>query len=227
MDVKLILNLVTDNYPWFGIGGSLLIIACMAISGLVYRGRNSERYSIFNHFISELGEVGVSRAAAVFNIGLILGGLAFVPFVVGLCLTIGGLLAKIGMVVGIVATLSCALVGVFPMNNLKTHYIVAVTYFRAGLLMVLLVSIAVFIQPAGEAVFPKISNLAGLLAFICYAGFLFMLRKPKEEDSAPEGSLDPLKNVERPRFWKETILEWAVFFSTILWFFILALFALE
>jgi len=227
MDWKSIAAFVMDNYPWFGIAGSLLIIICMTGTGLVYRGRRGERYSIFNHFISELGEVGVSRAEAVFNIGLILGGLAFVPFIVGLCLTIGGLLAKIGMVVGIIATLSCALVGVFPMNNLKTHYIVAVTYFRAGLVMVLLVSIAVFIQPAGEAVFPKISNLAGLLAFICYAGFLFLLRKPKEDESAPESSLDPLKDVERPKYWKETILEWAVFFSTILWFFVLALFALK
>ncbi len=227
MDWKSIAAFVMDNYPWFGIAGSLLIIVCMTGTGLIYRGRRGERYSIFNHFISELGEVAVSRAAVVFNIGLILGGLAFVPFIVGLCLTIGGLLAKIGMVVGIIATLSCALVGVFPMNNLKTHYIVAVTYFRAGLVMVLLVSIAVFIQPAGEAVFPKISNLAGLLAFICYAGFLFLLRKPKEDESAPESSLDPLKDVERPKYWKETILEWAVFFSTILWFFVLALFALK
>lgn len=226
MGLNTIIEFIKHWYPWFGIGGSLLITACMVITGLAYRGRQGEKYSIFNHFISELGEVGVSKAAAVFNTGLILGGLVFVPFIIGLCLTIGGLLAKIGMVVGILATLSCALVGVFPMNNMKAHYIVAVTYFRTGLVMVLLVSAAVFLQPARAVVFPKFSNLAGLLAFISYAGFLFLLRTPKHDEASPENALDPLKEVERPKFWRETILEWAVFFSTILWFFILALFGL-
>ena len=221
-----IIEFIKHWYPWFGIGGSLLIILCMSIAGLNYRGRKGEKYSIFNHFISELGEVGVSKAAAIFNSGLILGGLAFVPFIIGLCLTIGNLWAKIGMAVGIFATLSCALVGVFPMNRLKAHYFVAVSYFRAGLVMVLLVSTAVFVQPTGAVVFPKISNLAGLLAFICYAGFLFLLRTPKNDETSPENALDPLKQVERSKYWRDTILEWAVFFSTILWFFILALFGL-
>ena len=226
MDWTTIIEFIMNWYPWFGIGGSLLITACMVTAGSFYRGRKGEKYSLFNHFISELGEVGVSKAAAVFNTGLILGGLAFVPFIIGLCLTIGNLWAKIGMGVGIIATLSCALVGVFPMNNMKAHYIVAVTYFRTGLVMVLLVSAAVFLQPAGVVVFPKISNLAGLLAFISYAGFLFLLRTPKNDEASPENALDPLKEIERPKYWRETILEWAVFFSTTLWFFILALFAL-
>ena len=67
MGLNTIIEFIKHWYPWFGIGGSLLITACMVITGLAYRGRQGEKYSIFNHFISELGEVGVSKAAAVFN----------------------------------------------------------------------------------------------------------------------------------------------------------------
>jgi hypothetical membrane protein len=227
MSWDLIRNFITANYPWFGITGSLLMILCLSIAGLVYRGKKDEKYSIFNHFISELGEVGVSKAAAVFNLGLIIGSLLFIPFIVGMCLTLGNLWAKIALVVGIWATLSSALVGVFPMNHLKAHYWVAISYFRSGLVMVLLFSVAVFAQPAGAVVLPKASNLAGLLAFLCYAAFLFSTKPKKEDEDTPENTLDPKPEKERPRYWKAVILEWAVFFSTVLWFLIVALFALK
>jgi hypothetical membrane protein len=218
---------VVSNYPWFGVAGSLLIILCMILTALVYRGKKGERYSVFNHYISELGEVGVSKAAMVFNIGLIIGSLAFLPFVIGMGLSLQTLWAKIGMYVGIWSILSCALVGVFPMNYLKTHYWVAISYFRSGLVMVLLFSIAVFVQPPNGTVIPKISNLAGLLAFLCYAGFLLISDTKKKQGDAPESALDPETEVERPKYKKAAILEWAVFFSTILWFLIVALFSLE
>jgi hypothetical membrane protein len=221
------IQFIKNTYPIFGIGGSLWLSICMFITGLLYRGKKGEKYSIFNHYISELGEVGVSRAAAVFNVGLILGGLAFIPFIVGLGLTIGNTWATIGLGVGVFATVCCALVGVFPMNHLKAHYWVAIWYFRSGLVMVLLFTVAIFIQPAREILFPKLSNLAGLLSFLCYAAFLTISRPPRDEEENPESALDPEKEKERPKYWRETILEWAVFFSTILWFFILALFALK
>jgi hypothetical protein len=214
-------------YAYFGLAGSLFIIISMLIAGLVYRGKQDEEYSILNHFISELGEVGVSRLAALFNWGLIVGGLVLIPFLVGMGLALGSLWGKIALIVGIWTALSCAAVGIFPMNHMKSHSWVAMSYFRSGLVTVLLFSIAVFTQSPEFEIIPKLSNLAGLLSVMCYAVFLFISDTSKKKDE-PEGEvLDPETYPERQRFSRITILEWAVFFSTILWFLILALFALK
>jgi Protein of unknown function (DUF998) len=215
------------DYAYFGLAGSLLIIICMLTTGLVYRGKQGEHYSVFNHFISELGEVGVSRLAPVFNLGLIVGGLVLVPFIVGMGLALGSLWGKIALIVGIWTALSCAAVGVFPMNHIKSHTWVAMSYFRSGLVTVLLFSLAVFAQTEEFEIIPKLSNLAGLLSVLCYAAFLFTADTSKKKDDSKTEILDPETLPERPRFLRTTILEWAVFFSTVLWFLIVALFTLR
>ncbi len=218
---------LTQTYPLFGFLGSLLMIFAMFTTGIFYRGKKGERYSIFNHFISELGEVGVSKLAPLFNFGLILGGLLLLPFMVGFGLTLNNLWAKLGMAVGLWAALSVIGVGLFPMNHIKAHSFVAMSYFRSGLVMVLLFGVAVFAQPAGTEVISKSSNIAGLISLLCYAAFLLTSDWPKkEEEEKDESPLDPESEKERPRFWRITILEWAVFFSTILWFLIIAVYAL-
>ena len=62
-----------DVHPTLGITGSLVVLVCLVTAMVVYRGKNGERYSIWRHFVSELGEVGVSKFAWVFNAGLIIG----------------------------------------------------------------------------------------------------------------------------------------------------------
>lgn len=215
------------NYAFFGLAGSLLIIFSMLVTGLTYRGKQGEHYSVFNHYISELGEVGVSRLSLLFNLGLIVGGLVLIPFLVGMGLALGNLWGKLALVVGIWTALSCAAVGVFPMNHIKSHYWVALSYFRSGLVTVLLFSIAVFAQSAEFEIIPRLSNLAGLLSVLCYAAFLLTADTGKKKGEPKEEVLDPDSVPERPRLWRTTILEWAVFFSTILWFLMLALFALK
>ena len=67
------------NPTWFklfGILGAGVALLGSVIAASVYSGKQGQRYSTFNHFISELGEVGVSRLAPVFNLSLILSGLA-------------------------------------------------------------------------------------------------------------------------------------------------------
>ncbi len=62
-----------------GTGVNVLAVAC---AGLSYRDTTGERYSLLNHFISELGELAVSRGAWAFNGSLALAGLLFLPFCV-------------------------------------------------------------------------------------------------------------------------------------------------
>src|SRR3989304_4746513 len=61
------------------LAGALSAILGSLTAAAAYRGRQGETYSLLNHFISELGEAGVSRLAWVFNLGLILCGLCLVP----------------------------------------------------------------------------------------------------------------------------------------------------
>ncbi len=201
-----------------GYTGTLLVILAVLFPTLVYRGKKGERYSLLNHFISELGEVGVSRAAWFFNTGLILGGLVLLPYTIGLGMAFGSLTGWLGTAAGIISVLGVAAVGVFPMNNMKLHVLAASTYFRAGMLMVLFYGLAIIFQPAGRAVIPQAANFLSVLAFLAYGSFLTLPVFQKRERKADE-LLDPEQEPERPRFWAFPTLEWVVFFSTIAWLF--------
>jgi len=207
----------------FGFAGTGLVILAVFYPALIYRGKRGERFSPLNHFISELGEVGVSPAAWVFNIGLLLGGLILLPYIVGLGIALGGILGWLGTAAGIVAVLGVAAVGIFPMNNLKPHAIAAMTYFRAGLVMVFFFGLAIFFQPAGRANIPPGTNILSLVAFIAYGTFLIMPGVKKKGQKATD-ILDPEQIPERPRIWAMPTLEWVVFFATILWLFGMAFF---
>jgi hypothetical membrane protein len=198
-----------------GIGFTILAVFYPA---LVYRGKRGERYSLLNHFISELGEVGVSRAAWFFNTCLLLGGLVLMPYVILLGVSFASLLGWLGAAAGIAAVLGVAAVGIFPMNNLKFHVIAAMTFFRAGLMMVFLFGLATLFQPNGKTVVPQGATLLNLLAFLAYGVFLTLPRAWKKEQK-PADMLDPEQVPERPRLWALAILEWLVFFSTIAWLF--------
>ncbi len=182
----------------------------------MYRGKCGEQYSPLNHFISELGEVGVSRAAGVFNSGLLLGGLILIPYILSLGISFGSFLGWLGTAAGIIAVLGVAAVGIFPMNNLKPHAIAAMTYFRAGLMMVLFFGLAIIFQPGSKVSIPQEANLLSLLAFLSYAAFL-VVPLFRNKVKKPADLLDPEQVPERPRVWTLAALEWLVFFSTILW----------
>jgi hypothetical membrane protein len=156
-----------EGFIWTAAAGSLAAVIGAVVSGLAYRGKKGERYSPLNHFISELGEVGVSRLAWVFNAGLILTGLCLVPASISLGFILKTILSKIAIVAGVISALSLSLVGIFPMNKIKPHGFVAVTYFRAGLVMVFLYSLAIAFQPMGQVVISPWFSLAGLAPFFC------------------------------------------------------------
>jgi hypothetical membrane protein len=201
-----------------GMVGTVLVTLVVFYSAQLYRGKRGERYSLLNHFISELGEVGISRAAWVFNAGLVLGGLALLPTIIELGLLLRSTLGWLGTVAGIVAVLGVAAVGIFPMNNLKLHVLAAMTYFRAGLGMVFFFGLAIFLQPAGKPAIPSAVNLLSLVAFLAYGAFLSLPRRKKDGEK-PTEILDPQQKPERPRVWALPLLEWAVFFSSIAWLF--------
>lgn len=210
-----------DVHPTLGLAGSAVILVCILAAMSVYRGKNEERYSIWRHFVSELGEVGVSKFAWVFNAGLIVGGFLFFLMMPGVGLSLNSLWGYLATISGMIAAIGCLFVGVFPMNNIKPHIKAAMTYFRAGLATVLLFSIAILVQDKNERIIPLYALVVSGVGIISYASFLFNLGKSlkKQESNA----LDTSTIQERPHFWLMPLLEWMVVIFTILWFLIISI----
>lgn len=201
------------------LAGAASAILGALIAGLAYRGRRGERYSIFNHFISELGEGGVSRLAWVFNLGLILCGACLLPASVSLGLMLPGVLSKLGMAAGIVSAVSLSLVGVFPMNRITPHTRAAVTYFRAGLVMALFFTLAILFQRQSP---PLLSRWIVLVGLPTVAAFAYFLVYSRVSYNTPNNPLAPLES-ERPRVWHMAVSEWAIFLTSVSWFLAIAI----
>ena len=203
-------------FSGLAIAGTGVVALAVTCSALSYRGRNGERYSLLNHFISELGEWGVSRAAWAFNGGLVLAGLLFLPFAIHLGTVLGSVLGWVGAFFAAAASLGVTAVGLFPMNTLKRHVPAAIAFFDGGLLMVIAIGLAILTQPAGRVVVPRIASLLSLLAVFAFGSFVTLPRILMPE-AGRISLLDPRIMPERPRFWILPFMEWQVFFTAICW----------
>jgi hypothetical membrane protein len=206
------------GFLMFASAGLITAVIGALIAALVYRGKDGERYSPLNHFISELGEVGVSRLAWVFNLGLIITGLCLIPATISLGLMIGSVLSKIALVVGVLSATSLGLVGVFPMNNEKMHGLAAMTYFRMGLVMVILFSSAIAFQRGEAHNLSPWFALAGLPPILSFGGFLLLIGKAAKETDDPLAKED----TPRPKVWTLAVVEWLIFLTMIVWFVVIA-----
>ena len=202
----------------FGWVGSLFILLGCLIASIPYRGRAGEKYSLLNHFISELGEIGVSRLARFFNAGLIIGGILFVPFIISLGVTLGLWTGYVGMAAGVIASISSIFVGIFSMERLEPHRVAAMTFFRMGLITILALTVAVFLQPSEARAIPLEINIIGVIAIISYSVFLLIVRQKTDKNGEENYLLDPTEKKQRPHFWRTPFMEWMLFFATIGWF---------
>ncbi|OHD73665.1 MAG: hypothetical protein A2177_16795 [Spirochaetes bacterium RBG_13_68_11] len=200
----------------FGMVGSIVVLACVLVPMFAYAGSAGERFSPLNHFISELGERGVSRLSPVFNIGLVAAGALYLPFVLGLGAAVGGWWAAAGTLAGLVSAVSVACVGVFPMNNLAPHIVSAMLFFRSGLVTVLLFGIAIQRQLPDRRAIDRRANVAGIAALLAFAGFIVWI------ELQPGGSagFQASAFAHRPAVWVSAILEWSVLAAIIAWFFV-------
>jgi len=189
------------------------------LPGLVYRGKDGEKYSFLNHFISELGERGVSRWAWIFNLSIFFSGLAVVLGTISLGLGLPGFLAKLGILFGVVTGVGLMMVGIFPMDNIKPHTTAAIIFFRGGLLMVSAFSLAILFPPQDEALVSRFYGLVGLIPVAAFASFLGLMWNVRDKGDEPLST----EELKRPKVWKFAISEWSVYFSIILWILVLSL----
>ena len=130
-------SLLMQVFLYLTLAGALIILTGTVISMIPYRDRNGERYSMRNHFISELGEVGVSKEAWGFNTGMTIGGWLFLPLMLVMGIQLSSVLGWIGAGLGMVSGVAAAMVGVYSMERLTPHRKAAMTFFHSGLYSIL------------------------------------------------------------------------------------------
>ena len=201
-----------------GFLGSAIMIFGSLITAILYHGKRGGSYSILNHYISKLGEVGVSRLAPVFNTSLFIGGLVLLVFVIGLGLYIRTKLGYVATAFGIFSCISCSLVGVFPMNNLSIHDAVTFSFFSSGFIAITLFSLAIVFDKEN-----KVSKWLLIPGIITLASFASYLTIPYITSSAHGHTLHSHRLV-RSHVRLTPILEWSVFFSVIAWFVLMSIY---
>lgn len=199
----------TEHFPIWGVTASIIGLVFILGAMIPYEGTSGEPFSIFNHFVSELGELGVSEFAMMFNIGMILAGFTFIPFMIGFAIYLENIVGKVAGLVGVFSSVSIILVGIFPMNYAMEHTIVAMSFFFSGMVMVVLWSIAIVIQKTPKI--PKYMSLGGVINFIIFALFLF----------GDWGSF--YQESVRPDFHMITTLEWGIYFAIVVYLLLISL----
>ena len=191
-----------------GVVGVLVFLAVSFVTAIAYSGSEGEPYSPLNHWVSELGELGVSQLAPVFNAGVIIGGACLVVFMSGLAASRTRWLRIVYGAAGAVAGVGGALVGVFPMNNLAPHGLAALTFFDGGWIAVGLASIDFMRRP--DARFPRWLAVIGALTVAAFLAFSASL--------APLlGNAGLAAPPIRPAVWIVPLLEWLVLVGILAW----------
>ena len=187
-----------------------VIVAGMLVSAIPYSGYEGEAYSPFNHFVSELGEIGASRLAWAFNLAIVLGGMGLGTFLLLLTDRLTGRVRTALIVAGVVAGVSGTLVGVFPMDYVGIHRIVSVVFFLTGWIVAGLFSVWLLATP--EAGFPRWLLIPGTATVAISWAFIAVYSTYIGTDAAG-------RILNRPDpFWGIAYLEWASLLSLLLWF---------
>lgn len=192
-----------------GLTGVIVLMLAIWITALAYIGSSGERYSPFNHFISELGHTTESEAAAIMNSALLIGGLLFSLFMIGTALRFRGVVRPLLLITGVFVGLSGGMVGIYPMDvDLVSHAIVAIGFFAGMLLMLTLFMIATAL--ARSSVYPRWLAALPVPAIICSAIFLYLLVQTGAQTlAAPAGERDPVLPI--------TVVEWGALTGLLIW----------
>lgn len=193
-----------------GIVGVALFVAASVATAIVYDGSAAEAYSPLNHWVSELGQLGVSTFAPVFNAGAIIGGVCLFIFMIGMAASRSGWIRFVYGAAGAIAGIGGALVGVFPMNNPAPHGLAALTFFDAGWVAVGLASIDLLLHP--DVRFPPWLAGVGVLTMVAFPGFVASLAPLLGGTGL---GAPPL----RPAVWRAPLMEWMTLIGILVWVF--------
>lgn len=215
LDTRKLGTLITWTYRT-GFAGALCVILGILVSALFYDGRTGERYAFYNHYVSELGEWGVSDLAIAFNAALLVGATLLTVFLLGIARLMAHWVGWIFALSGLITGMSAALVGIYPMSDLTPHIKVAMTFFNNGQVTMLLFSVVVlFIRR------PWFSKKLVIPGIVTVAFFVIFLNMPTSLDSVSD--LSDFEAVmmahlyDRPGVIPLAICEWLVIGGLMVW----------
>lgn len=196
---------------WAGLLSAVGIMIAFLIVAIAYRGRIGEPYSPINHVVSELGEVGISRLAWLFNGVLIIGGIGILLGIISLTLHLQGWFSYFILVLGFITGLSGTFVGIFPMNQIYSHLSAALTFFNTG--WIVTGAFSLYVLFARQKQFPRWLAFPGFMTAIAFVVFM------RYSGNLMEGSqsVDEILGVARPQVWSTAIVEWVVVLTILIW----------
>jgi len=134
----------------------------------------------FNWFMNALSDLGVREAAALFNSGLIIGGVLTTVFAIGLMKILRKqVLGLLGTYTLILSTIHLCAIGVFPESAGRIHFYVSVAFFELLALSLLLIG-AALMQESSQRYLGLFSILTVVVAGVA-AGLV-----PHEGAAIPE-----------------------------------------
>jgi len=131
------------------------------------------QYNPLYDWLSNLGNVYLNPSGAIFfNLGCILSGILLIPFFTGLynwkpIKKLDKILLILGIIIGIYASVSLIMVGVFPETHLKQHLLAAGGVFGSLFIIIILISLALFRHPK----FIHLIGYYGIIAIIIDISF--------------------------------------------------------
>ena len=205
---QIIKNLSKRHFPSLGIIATLIIGIGFIVPQFQFVGSEQQAYSIYNHFISELGWIDVSKHAMLFNGCLILSGVLFALFTYGVVAKFEGFWSRITCFLGVMSSLSLSFVGIFPVQSnllaLGLHLAVASVLFTSLYLTVLSIPLMIFFDK--NQVIPK----AYLLVYLVVPLYFFLWVN-LDYDFELSAYLDHEEVMisNRPDIWFYPVLEWS------------------
>ena len=133
-------------------------------------------YNPLYAWLSNLGNIYLNPSGAIFfNLGCILSGIIMIPFFAGLyewkpIKKLSKILLILGMLLGIYASVSLIMVGVFPETHLQQHLLAAAGVFGSLFIIIILLSVALFNHPK----FIRLIAYYGIIPIIIDIIFLFI-----------------------------------------------------
>lgn len=200
--------------PGVGAFGAVILAATSVVAAVVYTGAQDEGFSPLNHWVSELGQMGVSELALLFNIGLIVSGVCFAIFMTAFGRQRRSRLKWFYVPIGVAAGIGGAFVGIFPMDIRTPHIIAALTFFVLGWMCVGLASYDLWHSP--DPRFPRWLPLLGVLTVAAFLIFLSMY--------VPYLTYTGAGSPDRPQFMLVVVFEWLVLVGIIGWVFVASLY---
>lgn len=198
----------------FGMLGIILHVLSLFVASLGFNDFNGNGFSFFNFSLSELGQYGHSQLAVVFNGGLFFGSLSLVLFCLFSLQRCDRPLLYPCLLLLILAMLSLAITGLFPINVYHLHTLGIEYFFYFSLL-----SIGCYLgylwqgarlagNPPKHFAYQGCSVLS-LLCIAVFGLFVFLAQVDSSLINSGQAFYHGMMMIEpRPEFWWPAILEW-------------------